>query len=294
MALEDDKWLIETCEESGSAFALELGPNGRLHHERSDYQTIEVYDTVWFGRALVIDGYLMISERDNFLYHEMLAHPALFSHPAPRRVLIVGGGDCGTLREVLKHPGVEQAAQVDIDERVTRVAEEFFPALSASNHDARCQLAFADGIQWVRDTPDGSLDVILVDSTDPIGPAEGLFKEEFYRECHRALAPGGVIAQQSESPLAHLAGIIAPMHRHMGAAGFGSPVTLHFPQPIYPTGWWTATLACADGELPFAREADAQAVNTESGIYTEYYTAEIHRAAQAQPAFVQRALSRFA
>ncbi len=294
MALEDDKWLIETCEESGSAFALELGPGGRLHHERSDHQTIEVYDTVWFGRALVIDGFLMLSERDNFLYHEMLAHPALFSHPDPRRVLVVGGGDCGTLREVLKHPGVERATQVDIDERVTRVAEEYFPALCACNHDPRAELAFADGIAWVRDAPDDSLDVILIDSTDPIGPAEGLFSEPFYRECHRALGPNGLIVQQSESPLAHLAGIIAPMHQRMQSAGFGSPVSLHFPQPIYPTGWWTATLARAEGELQFARETEARSVNTDDGINTEYYTAEIHRAAQAQPAFVQRALSRYA
>ncbi len=292
MALEDDKWLIETCNESGSAFALELGPEGRLHHERSDYQTIEVYDTVWFGRTMAIDGFLMLAERDNFLYHEMLSHPALFSHPDPKRVLIVGGGDCGTLREVLKHPGVEQAAQVDIDERVTRVSEEYFPALCASNGDPRAQLAFADGIQWVRDTETDSLDVILVDSTDPIGPAEGLFSEPFYRECHRALAPGGILVQQSESPLAHLASIIAPMQQDMVAAGFGQPISLHFPQPIYPTGWWTATLARSDGDIEFVREADARACNTDAGFHTEYYTAEIHRAAQAQPAFMQRALQR--
>ncbi len=168
---------------------------------------------------------------------------------------------------------------------------------STSRHFApatpRCHLAFADGIQWVRDPADDSLDVIMVDSTDPIGPAEGLFSEPFYRECHRALAPGGILVQQSESPLAHLAGIIAPMHQQMSAAGFGDPMTLHFPQPIYPTGWWTATLARADGALQFAREADAAAVNTDAGIYTEYYTAELHRAAQAQPAFMQRALHRY-
>lgn len=293
MGLEDDKWLIESCSESGSAFALELGPKGRLHHERSDYQTIEVFDTVWFGRAMAIDGYLMLSERDNFLYHEMLSHPALFSHPDPKRVLVIGGGDCGTLREVLKHPGVETVTQVDIDERVTRISEEYFPELCACNTDARAQMAFADGIQWVNDSESDSLDIIIVDSTDPVGPAEGLFSESFYRECHRALAPGGLIVQQSESPLAHLAAIILPMQRQMTAAGFGAPTSLHFPQPIYPTGWWTATMACVEGEPAFVREDDARAANTDTGIYTEYYTAEIHRAAQAQPAFMQRALKHY-
>jgi len=287
MALEDDKWFTEVCTESGSAFSLELGPDGRLHHEQTDYQTIEVYDTVWFGRAMVIDGFLMLSERDNFLYHEMMAHPVLFSHPDPKRVLIVGGGDCGTLREVLKHRGVEQVTQVDIDERVTRVSEEYFPALCSGNGDARTRLAFDDGIQWVKDSTPGSLDVVIVDSTDPIGPAEGLFTESFYRDCQRALADGGLIVQQSESPLAHLAGIIAPMYEAMENAGFGPATSVHFPQPVYPTGWWTATLACKGGPVTFARAADAEALE----FHTEYYTADIHRGALAQPAFMQRAMA---
>ena len=287
MALDDDKWFIEVCSESGSAFALELGPEGRLHREESPYQVIEVYDTVWFGRVLVIDGFLMLSERDNFLYHEMMAHPVLFSHADPKHVLIVGGGDCGTLREVLKHPGVEQVAQVDIDERVTRVSEEFFPALCGANGDPRAELAFADGIRRVRESGPGSLDVIIVDSTDPIGPAEGLFAEDFYRDCHRALGDGGLIVQQSESPLAHLATIIGPMHARMAAAGFGTPLSFHFPQPVYPTGWWTATAARKTGEVTFERESEARALP----FHTEYYTADIHRAATVQPAFMARALA---
>jgi spermidine synthase len=286
MGLDDDHWFIEVCRESGSAFALELGPGGRLHHEVSDYQEIAVYDTTWFGRALVIDGFLMLSERDNFLYHEMLAHPVLFSHAEPRRVLIVGGGDCGTLREVLKHGVVESATQVDIDERVTRVCEQWFPALCERNGDARARLAFDDGIQWVKDTPDGALDVVIVDSTDPIGPAEGLFTESFYRECHRALADGGLLVQQSESPLAHLDGILGPMQRAMATAGFDDCRSLHFPQPVYPTGWWSATLARKGSVIALERGSEAEA----PGFHTDYYTAAIHRAAFAQPAFLQRAL----
>lgn len=286
MKLDNEHWFTETCPEAGSAFSLELGPGGHLHHEQSEFQTIDVYDTTWFGRVMVIDGFVMLSERDNFLYHEMMSHPALFSHPDPRRVLIVGGGDCGTLREVVKHPGVERVTQVDIDERVTRVSEQFFPALCEANDDPRVELAFADAVQWVADTAAGELDLVIVDSTDPIGPGEGLFGESFYRDCHRALAAGGLLVQQSESPLAHLDSILGPMHEAMRAAGFHAPRPLHFPQPVYPTGWWTATLAGRDGAVTFARSRDAEA----PGFHTEYYTAEIHRAALAQPAFVRRAL----
>ena len=286
MGLSDDKWFTEVCRESGSAFSLELGAGGRLHRETSAYQTIEVYDTTWFGRALVIDGYLMLSARDNFLYHEMVAHPALFCHPAPRNVLIVGGGDCGTLREVLKHAPVEQATQVDIDERVTRVCEQWFPELCAANDDPRARLAFDDGIRWVKDTPSDSLDLVIVDSTDPIGPAEGLFTESFYRDCERALTAGGILVQQSESPLAHLDSILAPMHAAMSAAGFASVRSLHFPQPIYPTGWWTATLARKGDSIRFERESTAE----RGEFHTDYYTAAIHRGAFAQPAFVARTL----
>jgi spermidine synthase len=216
----------------------------------------------------------------------MLAHPALFSHPAPRRVLIVGGGDCGTLREVCKHPEVEQVTQVDIDERVTRVAEQFLPELCTANTDPRARLVFDDGIRWVRESDPGSLDVILVDSTDPVGPAAGLFTADFYRDCRRALAEGGLLVQQSESPLAHLGTILAPMHEALAEAGFGGPATFHFPQPIYPTGWWSVTAAGRDGPVTFARAGAAG----DPGFPTEYYTAAIHHAAQALPAFVARAL----
>jgi len=287
MALSDSEWFIEVCAESGSAFALALGADGRLHHEQSGFQTIEVYDTTHFGRIMVIDGFLMLSERDNCVYHEMLAHPVLFAHPAPRRVLIVGGGDCGTLREVLKHRAIESAVQVDIDERVTRVAETFFPALCAANHDPRARLEFADAVEWIRQAEAGSIDAVIIDSTDPQGPGEGLFTEAFYRDCHRVLAADGLLVQQSESPICHLAAIIAPMRRALAAAGFADTGLLQFPQPSYPTGWWTATLAAKDGPLRFSRTGDAEALE----FHTEYYTADIHRAALAQPAFVTRALA---
>ena len=135
----------------------------------------------------------MVSTRDNFFYHEMISHPALYTHPNPKRVWIIGGGDCGTLREVLKHPSVEHAVQIDIDERVTRLAEIYFPELCESNDDPRAELKFIDGIKWVKEAAPDSVDMIIVDSTDPVGPAEGLFSDEFYRDCFNCLSENGMI-----------------------------------------------------------------------------------------------------
>jgi spermidine synthase len=272
-------WFTEVHDQGGCAFSLRVGE--QLHAEQSPYQRIEIWQTTDFGKLMVIDGFVMLTGRDNYLYHEMMSHPALFTHPDPRRVVIIGGGDCGTLREVLKHPGVEHVLQVDIDERVTRLAEQYFPELCASNHDSRAELYFGDGIQWMKDAEPGSVDLVIVDSTDPIGPAEGLFSEAFYRDCHRALGNNGLVVQQSESPLLHYESIIRPMHQAMRAAGFSDSVSLQFPQPVYPSGWWTATLAGKHTVVNF-REQDAQA----KGFPTRYYNAAIHRGALAQPEFI--------
>ena len=281
----DQSWFSEIHPATGSAFSLKL--KGTLHEAQSPYQRIAVHATEAFGHLMAIDGYIMLSTRDNFLYHEMMAHPALFTHPEPKRVLIVGGGDCGTLREVLKHPDVETVIQVDIDAEVTRAAERYFPELCVSNHDPRAQLCFEDGIAWVKNAEMGSYDVIIVDSTDPVGPAEGLFAEPFLRDCHRALGADGLLVQQSESPLFHLDGILLPLHRALRAAGFADTHTLHFPQCVYPSGWWTATLARKTGRVSDFREADVAA----KPFATEYYNAEIHRAALATPEFMRRALA---
>jgi spermidine synthase len=280
----DSEWFTEIVEKAGSAFSLRI--RARLHEEQTPFQTIEVYDTVAFGKLMVIDGCTMVSSRENFLYHEMMSHPALFTHPGARRVCIIGGGDCGTLREVLKHPEVEEAVQIEIDERVTRLAEEHFPELTASNADPRARLLFADGIQWVRDAAAASLDLIIVDSTDPVGPAEGLFSGEFYRDCVQALGEGGLLVQQSESPLYDL-GILKEMHRAMRAAGFRDVRTLFFPQPIYPSGWWSATMACKDAAIAGFRSEAAD----NRPFETLYYNADIHRAALAQPEFFRRAMA---
>ncbi|MEJ2347537.1 MAG: polyamine aminopropyltransferase [Gammaproteobacteria bacterium] len=282
MAL-DERWFTEPCEECGSAFSLRI--KEKLHEEKTAYQRIEVYATDTFGNLMTIDGFVMLTDRDNFVYHEMMSHPALFTHVEPKKVVIIGGGDCGTLREVLKHPGVGEAWQVEIDERVTRVSEQYFPRLCESNADPRARFHFGDGIQWVKDAEPGSVDVIIIDSTDPIGPAEGLFSEPFYRDCLKALGSGGILVQQSESPLFHMR-IIKPMHKAMRSAGFHDSKSLHFFQCSYPSGWWTATMARKGTAIDGFRDADVRA----RGFETLYYNADMHRASLAAPEFFRREL----
>jgi spermidine synthase len=236
---------------------------------------------------------MMVTTRDNFFYHEMMAHAPLFTHPDPKNVVIIGGGDCGTLREVLKHPGVRTAVQCDIDEQVTRMAEKYFPELCESNNDPRATVMFDDGIAYMANAAPESIDMIVVDSTDPVGPAEGLFNRAFYENCRKALRPDGLLVQQSESPLA-LMHLILDMRAAMRDAGFHDFRVLPFPQPCYPTGWWSCLIASASNseagqqprDLTSFREAHARA----KSFATKYYTADIHRGALAMPPFVAEAL----
>jgi spermidine synthase len=275
----DKNWYTEEWADQGAAISLKV--KRKLHEEQSTYQRIEIYETETFGRLMTLDGLVMVTDRDNFVYHEMMSHPALFTHPAPARVLVIGGGDCGTLQQVLKHESVVQADQVELDERVTRVSEKFFPQLCSSNNDPRARLLFEDGIAWVANSKPGSYDVIIVDSTDPVGPAAGLFSEEFYRNCLKALTENGVLVGQSESPLFH-ADLIRSVQRAMSGAGFKNVATLHFPQCTYPSGWWSATLACKEGSPGEFREAAAKVKR----FGTRYYNAAVHRGALALPEFL--------
>ncbi|MFO7603494.1 MAG: polyamine aminopropyltransferase [Gammaproteobacteria bacterium] len=266
----DNNWFTEVADDIGSAFSLKI--KARLEAVQTPFQNIEIYDTTHYGKLMIIDGYTMVSTVDNFLYHEMMSHPVLYTHPQPEKVLIIGGGDCGTLQQVLKHPEVRLAQQVDIDEQVTRLAEKYFPELCTDNNDPRAELHFADGLKWVKDAADGYYDIIIVDSTDPVGPAEGLFNEAFYRDCRRALGAQGLLCQQSESPLSHVK-LIGEMKQAMRAAGFAHTHTFDFPQPLYPSGWWSATMAGADGAFDGFREAAAR----DKPFATKFYSHARHQ-----------------
>lgn len=279
--MNPSEWFTEIVPGSQSAFSLKI--KQKLHEEQSEFQHLEIYETETFGNLMIIDGCTMVSTRDNFFYHEMMSHPALYTHPNPKRVWIIGGGDCGTLREVLKHDSVEQAVQIDIDERVTRLAEIYFPELCESNNDPRADLKFIDGIKWVKDAAPNSVDIIIIDSTDPVGPALGLFSEAFYRDCFNCLSEDGMIVQQSESALFNLS-LIGEMRDAMSASGLTHLQTLFFPQCLYPSGWWSATIASKTALKAF-REQDS----ANKPFETVYYNVDIHKASLAQPEFFKKA-----
>lgn len=275
-------WHYENFDPTGSAIGFRI--TRKLDEVQSDFQKIEIFESTDWGNLMLIDGAMMLTTRDNFFYHEMMSHPALFTHAAPKNVVIIGGGDCGTLREVLKHDGVQSAVQCDIDEQVTRMAEKWFPELCERNGDPRATLMFDDGIAYMQNIAPNSVDIVIVDSTDPVGPAEGLFNKAFYDSCFKALRDDGILVQQSESPLM-LIELIKEMRGEMRKAGFTAFQTLPFPQPCYPTGYWSCTLARKSGGFDIREDASRGKT-----FDTDYYTTDIHKGAASLPPFVKRAL----
>lgn len=267
--------------ERGDSFGLTCRVKAVLHRERSRYQEIVVYDTEAFGRLLTLDDVVMTSERDEFVYHEMLAHVPLVTHPRPRRVLVIGGGDGGVVREVLKHRAVEEVHLVEIDGRVLAAAREHLPTIASGLGDPRVRVTVGDGIEYVQGVRD-AYDVIIVDSTDPVGPAVGLFREEFYRDVAAALAADGLFAAQTESPFFD-APLLKEVHLALRAI---FPVTrlALFTVPTYPGGLWSLSLGSK------AHDPLTAPLDRARGLATRYYSPEIHRAAFVLPPFVQEIL----
>ena len=282
---DQGKWFTEISDRDGSAFSLRI--NKKLDEKQSPFQKVEMFETTDFGNLMIIDGCTMVSSRENFFYHEMISHPALLAHPNPKNVVIIGGGDCGTLREVLKHPSVETVTQIDIDEVVTQMSLKYFPELCESNSDPRATVMFDDGIKYMREAAGESIDVVIVDGTDPVGPGEGLFNHAFYTSCLNALRPGGILVQQSESPLMHMP-LLVEMREAMLSVGFNDLQTLPFPQPIYPSGLWSVTLARKSEAFNGFRE-DGAAIIAE---HSEYYNGGIHHGALATPNYMKRAFNK--
>ena len=226
---------------------VRYGLAGRvLVEEQSDVQRITVIESERYGKGLLLDGCWMTAERQERHYPESLVHPALCSAAAIERVLVIGGGDGGTARECLRHPGVRRLDMVEIDGRVVELSREHLPTIGGSAwSDPRFQLTVGDGIAWAADAADASYDVVLVDGSDPAGPAEGLFNRTFFDHCRRILKPGGVFATQSESPEAFRDVHIAMVRLIREVFGHADP--LYGWVPMYPSGWWSWTFAATDG-----------------------------------------------
>lgn len=282
--LNSRNWFSEIDDKNASAISFKI--KELLHSEQTPIQHIEIFSTECYGNLMALDGYIMLTSKDNFLYHEMISHPAIFSHPNPKKIAIIGGGDCGTLQQVLQHPKIEKVTQIEIDKRVTELSMLYFPELCTSNNDSRAELLFDDGLAWVKKAQAGSLDIIMVDSTDPIGPAEGLFNKKFYQDAIIALGDKGILVQQSESPLLHVDSIIKPMQNTMLAAGFTEVKTLFFPQPCYPSGWWSCTMASKNIALDQIRKTDI----LNKSFTTKYYNLPVHLGAMATPEFLLKSI----
>ncbi len=248
-----------------------------LHREKSAYQDIAVIETEQFGRMLVLDGTVQTSERDEYIYHEMITHVPLSISRNPEKVLVVGGGDGGVVREVLKHESIRSVVLAEIDERVVEISKKYLPGISCGLDDRRVEVIIGDGIEYVRKNRD-VFDVIIVDSTDPVGAAEGLFNIEFYKSIEKCLTDSGVVCAQTESPFLHTE-LIKRMYGQ--AAEIFSGARLYTcPVPTYPGGYWSFTLGIKDTGL-----MNKRAKNSLKG--TRYWTPEIHNAAFVLPRFLE-------
>lgn len=247
-----------------------------LRVEKTPFQDLAVVVTEQFGKMLLLDGMVMTTDKDEFVYHEMISMVALNSHPDPRKVLIIGGGDGGALREVLRHPRVEKGVLVEIDVRVIQAARDFFPALACSFDNPKAEVIVDDGIKYIQNHQN-EFDVIIIDSTEPVGPAIQLFSTEFYQSCFAALKEDGMLVAQSESPFLNQ-DVIQMVYRGISQV---FPLTnLYLASiPTYPSGLWSFTLG--------SKKHDPQVVQTVLDDNFKYYSPAVHKAAFSLPAFVQ-------
>lgn len=229
--------------EGGSIYLEEVGPEHTivryelkklLYSRQTPYQRVEIADSYDYGRMLILDGCVNVSERDEANYHEMIAHVPALLYPHPESVLVVGGGDGGTVRELLKHDGMRRIDVVEIDAEVVAACKRFFPSLASSFDDPRVHVYNEDGTEFVQRAQSSKYSVVIVDSSDPIGPAEGLFTRDFYQSCHRILDDNGIVVAQSESPYVY-PGILKQVYDLFNEI-FNAVYPYHISVPTYPSG----------------------------------------------------------
>ncbi|MFP3324752.1 spermidine synthase [Planococcus sp. SIMBA_160] len=268
-------WYTEKQTEN---FGITMKINKTLHTEQTDFQYLEMAETAEWGNMLFLDGMVMTSEKDEFVYHEMVAHVPLFTHPNPENVLVVGGGDGGVIREILKHPSVKKATLVDIDGKVIEYSKKFLPSIASGLEDARVEVIVGDGFMHIAES-ENEFDVIMVDSTEPVGPAVNLFSKGFYAGISKALKEDGIFVAQSDNPW-FTPDLIKQVQSDVKEI---FPITkLYLANiPTYPSGLWSFTIGSKKYnplEVPAERFHN---------IETKYYTPELHNAAFVLPKFVK-------
>jgi spermidine synthase len=272
-------------EKHNDEISLGLQVSKVLHSCQSKYQRLDVLETKGFGRILTLDGLMMVTERDEFVYHEMIAHVPLLVHPNPTKVLVIGGGDGGTIREVLRHDCVQEAVLCEIDEEVVNASRKFLPGVAVGLNHPRAKIHIGDGVEFIRNSEPNTYDVIVIDSTDPIGPGVGLFSGDFYNSVKKALKKGGIVMAQCESPWEN--GIdLGKVYGNLKAA-FSHVYSMTGTIPTYPFGYWSWGFA-SDEIHPFHKIQTERATAIERG--TKYYNQEIHKGAFAIPNFLKQRL----
>ena len=246
--------------------------------EQTDFQDLAMVETEEWGTMLLLDGMVMTTDRDEFVYHEMVAHPALFTHPSPEHVLVVGGGDGGVIREVLKHPEVKRAVLVDIDGKVIEYSKKYLPQIASGLDDPRVEVIVNDGFMHIHDHKN-TYDVIMVDSTEPVGPAVQLFTRGFYQGIYDALKEDGMFVAQTDNPW-FKADLIRNVSRDVRAV-FPIVRTYWANVPTYPSGMWTFTLGSKKYDPLDVDETQIPEIDT------KYYSPRLHKAAFVLPKFVE-------
>lgn len=254
----------------------------QLLSRQSDYQHIAIMDTQEFGKVLTLDGYLMVTEKDEFIYHEMIVHVPMATNLEIKKVLVIGAGDGGTIRELTRYPSIEQIDMVEIDPMVVEVCKTHLPQTSCSLSDPRLKIYYEDGLRFIRKI-DNEYDLILVDSTDPFGPGEGLFTKEFYGNCYKALNDKGILVNQQEST--YYDSYLDAMKRSHQKIKATFPVTRVYQAhiPTYPSGHWL--FGYASKHYDPIKDLQAQAWNSLE-IKTKYYNTSLHLGAFALPNYV--------
>jgi len=278
----EDLWNIWFSELHEKHTGLTLKIRKIVYSGQSDFQQVDVFDTYEFGRVLVLYGSIMITDKDEFIYHEMISHVPLCVHSKAKKVLVIGGGDGGTVREILKHPSVEKVTLVEIDKMVVDVCKKYFPKVSSGFGNPRVEILYADGAKFMYDGTE-KYDVIIVDASDPIGPAEVLFQRSFHEQTHDRLNDDGIVVAQSESPFYHQE-TIRKMYENLKE--IFPVVELYLASiPTYPSGLWSFAF-CSKKYHPI-RDFDRQYL-AGLNLNTRYYNEDVHEAAFKLPTFVRR------
>lgn len=265
---------------------LSIKVNKQLYSAQTEFQRIDVFESMEFGRFLTLDGFMMFTEKDEFIYHEMITHVPMAVCPKAKSILVIGAGDGGVVRELTKYASIECIDMVEIDAEVVRVCKEFFPTVACCFDDPRLTIYYEDGLKFIRDCEE-KYDIIIVDSTDPFGNGEGLFTKEFYSNCAKALTESGIMVNQHESPF-YQGDAIAMQKAHKRIAEcFAVSRVYQAHIPTYPSGHWLFGFA-SKGLHPVR---DLQISKwKELGIKTRYYNTNLHKGAFALPNYVEELL----